>query len=182
MNDNLMDGVQHGVVPPTIDNGRAARSVAGNATHSSAGFDTVVRVPADDAASRQVRSARRGTPRARRMSLSLIHLDVWSVSKVTFLLAVAGGIIQVVAAALVWTLLNVAGVFDRITQIFSSTGLDTGGLDLTNILSLGTVVSAVTIFSIVEAVLVTLLVAIVTLLYNVVSNLVGGIHMTLGDD
>ena len=40
----------------------------------------------------------------------------------------------------------------------------------------------VTIFSIVEVVLITLLVTIITLLYNVVTALVGGVHVTLGDD
>ena len=38
------------------------------------------------------------------------------------------------------------------------------------------------VLSIVEVVLITVLVVIFTLLYNVVSTLVGGIHVTLGDD
>ena len=116
------------------------------------------------------------------MSLSLTRIDAWSAAKVAFMLSIAVGIIQVVAAALLWTVLDVAGVFDQVTQIVSSTGLDAGGFDLVSVLSLSTVLSAVTIFSIVEVVLITLLVVIVTLLYNVVSTLVGGVHVTLGDD
>ena len=123
--------------------------------------------------------ARRGAPRARRMSLSLTRIDAWSAAKVAFMLSIAGGIIQIVA---LWLLLNVVGVFDQVTQIVSSTGLDAGGFDLANVLSLSTVLSAVTIFSIIEVVLFTVLVVILTLLYNVVSTLVGGIHVTLGDD
>ncbi len=73
---------------------------------------------------------------------------------------------------LLWLLLNVVGVFDQVTQIVSSTGLDAGGFDLANVLSLSTVLSAVTIFSIIEVVLFTVLVVILTLLYNVVSTLV----------
>jgi len=125
--------------------------------------------------------ARRGAPRARRMSLSLTRIDAWSAAKVAFMLSIAGGIIQIVAVTLLW-LLNVVGVFDQVTQIVSSTGLDAGGFDLANVLSLSTVLSAVTIFSIIEVVLFTVLVVILTLLYNVVSTLVGGIHVTLGDD
>ena len=124
--------------------------------------------------------ARRGAPRARRMSLS--RIDAWSAAKVAFMLSIAGGIIQIVAVTLLWLLLNVVGVFDQVTQIVSSTGLDAGGFDLANVLSLSTVLSAVTIFSIIEVVLFTVLVVILTLLYNVVSTLVGGIHVTLGDD
>ena len=124
--------------------------------------------------------ARRGAPRARRMSLSLTRIDAWSAAKVAFMLSIAGGIIQIVAVTLLW--LNVVGVFDQVTQIVSSTGLGAGGFDLANVLSLSTVLSAVTIFSIIEVVLFTVLVVILTLLYNVVSTLVGGIHVTLGDD
>ena len=78
--------------------------------------------------------------------------------------------------------LNVVGVFDQLTQIVASTGLDAGGLNLTDVFSLSSVLSAVTIFSIIEIVLFTLLAAIVALIYNVVSSLVGGVHITLGDD
>ena len=131
----------------------------------------------------KVREKRRGgAPRARRMSLSLTRIDAWSAAKVAFMLSIAGGSIQIVAVDLLWGMLNVVGVFDQVTQIVSSTGLDAGGFDLTNVFSLGTVLSAVTIFSIVEVVLITVLVVIFTLLYNVVSTLVGGIHVTLGDD
>lgn len=121
-------------------------------------------------------------PRARRMSLSLVRVDAWSVAKVTFLLSVAGGIIQVIAAGLVWLFLNMVGVFDQVTQIVSSTGLDSNGFNLADVFSLPTVLSAVTIFSIVEIVIITILSAIIALLYNVVGSLVGGIHITLGDD
>ena len=74
-------------------------------------------------------------------------------------------IIQVVASAIVWVLLDVVGVFSQITQIVSSTGLDAGGFDLKNVLSLTTVVSGVTIFSIVEVVIFTLLATIAALIY-----------------
>lgn len=125
---------------------------------------------------------RRGAPRARRMSLSLTRIDAWSAAKVAFMLSIAGGIIQIIAAGLLWAMLNVVGVFDQVTQIVSSTGLDAGGFDLTNVFSLSTVLSAVTILSIFEVILITILVVIITLLYNVVSTLVGGVHVTLGDD
>ncbi len=125
---------------------------------------------------------RRGAPRARRMSLSLTRIDAWSAAKVAFMLSIAGGIIQIVAAGMLWATLDVVGVFDQVTQIVSSTGLDAGGFDLTNVFSLSTVLSVVTILSIFEVILITVLVVIITLLYNVVSTLVGGVHVTLGDD
>ncbi|KFJ01411.1 MULTISPECIES: DUF3566 domain-containing protein [Bifidobacterium] len=127
-------------------------------------------------------AVRRGTPRARRMNLSLTRLNVWSVAKVSFMMSIAGALIQIVAAALVWLLLNAVGVFDQITQIVASTGLNADGFNLAQVFSLPTVLSAVTIFSIVEIVLLTILAVVVAAIYNVVSSLVGGVHVTLGDD
>ncbi|GGI15069.1 hypothetical protein GCM10007377_14070 [Galliscardovia ingluviei] len=121
-------------------------------------------------------------PRARRMKLSVTHVDPWSVTKVSFLLSIALGVIQLVAVALVWVLLNSIGLFDNITQLVSTTGLDSGNMDIGSLFSLGTVLSATTIFSIVEIVLLTVLATIGAFLYNIVSALVGGVHVTLGDD
>ncbi|WP_291526888.1 DUF3566 domain-containing protein [Bifidobacterium sp. UBA744] len=122
----------------------------------------------------------RRVPRARRMKLSLTHVDPWSVAKVSFLLAIAGAIIQIVAVSLIWALLNMIGLFDSVNSMISSTGLS--GLDLSSVLSFGTVISATTILSIFEVVLIMVLATIGAFLYNVVCALVGGIHLTLGDD
>ncbi|MFT8356778.1 DUF3566 domain-containing protein [Bifidobacterium aquikefiri] len=136
----------------------------------------------------KVRSAQRtpgkkpSVPRARRMKLSVTRVDPWSVTKVSFLLAIAGGIVQIVAVGFIWFLLNSIGLFDSVTQLVSETGLDAGSFDLASVLSLGTVLSATTIFSIFEVVLVMVLATIGAFLYNLVSALVGGVHVILGDD
>ena len=188
MSENLEDNEPR-IIPPAVGNTqnehvepligtehapRVARSVSSDPEESA--------LPSSGAATPVRPAARRGAPRARRMSLSLTRIDAWSAAKVAFMLSIAGGIIQIVAVTLLWLLLNVVGVFDQVTQIVSSTGLDAGGFDLKNVLSLTTVVSGVTIFSIVEVVIFTLLATIAALIYNVVSSLVGGVHVTLGDD
>ncbi|RMA44513.1 DUF3566 domain-containing protein [Bifidobacterium sp. wkB344] len=157
--------------PPASAAGRTASGRSARTTASAAAAP--VKAPS---------TTRPHVPRARRMQLSLTRLEPWSVAKVTFLLSIAGAIIQVVAAALLWILLNAMGLFDNLTQVISKTGLDAGGFDLGQVLSLGTVLSSVTIFSIFEIVLVVALVTIFAFLYNLVSSLVGGIHVTLGDD
>lgn len=127
-------------------------------------------------------SAPKTKPRARRMKVSVTKVDAWSVAKVTFLLTVAGGIIQVVASGVIWELLNLVGVFDKFSQIVSSTGLSGSGIHISDILSLPSVLSFITLVSVGEIVLITLVSTILALIYNVVSVLVGGIHVTLGDD
>ena len=179
MSDNREENVREGDRPAAI---RPEHRESLNEGHAPRVARFVLNQRAEHERDRSPRSPRRGTPRARRMNLSLTRLDAWSVAKVTFLLGVAGGIIQIVAAALVWALLNAVGVFDQVTQIVSSTGLDSSGFNLSDVFSISTVLSAVTIFSIIEVILFTLLSTIIALLYNVVSSLVGGVHMTLGDD
>jgi len=181
MSENLEDNEPR-IIPPAVGNTqnehvepligtehapRVARSVSSDPEESA--------LPSSGAATPVRPAPRRSAPRARRMSLSLTRVDAWSVAKVTFMLSIAVAIIQVVASAIVWVLLDVVGVFSQITQIVSSTGLDAGGFDLKNVLSLTT-------FSIVEVVIFTLLATIAALIYNVVSSLVGGVHVTLGDD
>lgn len=162
---------------PSAHVGRVARSVIGESGMNGSSAHAPASVPPADRPKK-----RRGTPRARRMNLSITHVSAWSAAKVSFLLGIAGGIIQIVAVLIVWLLLNAVGVFEQITTIVKSTGLDTGSFDLASIISLPTVLSATTIFSIVEVIIFTLLVMILTLLYNVVTALVGGVHVTLGDD
>lgn len=125
---------------------------------------------------------RSSVPRARRMKLSLTKIDPWSVTKVSFLLSVALMIIQIVAVLLIWLLLDSIGVFSNFDSIVSSTGLSSDNNTIASILSLPTVLSVTTILSIFETVLLTALATIGAFLYNIVSALVGGVHVTLGDD
>lgn len=121
-------------------------------------------------------------PKARRMKLSLTKVDPWSVAKVSFLLAIALGIIQIVAVAVFWWLLSTVGVFDQVNTMISQTGLNTSSMDISSFLGFGQVTSWVTIFSVFEVLLIVIIATIGAFLYNVVSALVGGVHVTLGDD
>lgn len=120
-------------------------------------------------------------PRARRMKLSVTKISPWSVAKVAFMLSIAMGIIQTICVAILYAVIDAAGVFDKISSLVSQTGL-ASNFNVSSILSMGQVLSAVVIFSVFEVVLLVLLSVIFTFLYNVVSSLVGGVHVTLGDD
>ena len=184
-NTNATEAVEPVDQPRGLDDApREARSVSSQSTASekSHTFPTATSTTPTGVPVRPAPSGKRGTPRARRMNLSLTHVNAWSVAKVTFMLSIAGAIIEVLAAALVWLLLDAVGVFDQLNNIVSSTGLAADSLNLSSVFSLSTVLSVVTILAIVGVVLVTLLATIIALLYNVISALVGGIHITLGDD
>jgi hypothetical protein len=133
---------------------------------------------------RPVRPIRRvRVPKARRMRLSVVKVDPWSVAKVSFMLSIAMGIIQVACVTILWWILSTVGVFDKVSSLVSSAGLSgKNGFDIMNFFGLSRVVSAVALFSIFEVVLIVILSVIGAFLYNVVSSLVGGVHVTLGDD
>ncbi|MCI1984435.1 MAG: DUF3566 domain-containing protein [Bifidobacteriaceae bacterium] len=121
-------------------------------------------------------------PKARRMKLSLTKVDPWSVAKVSFLLSIAFGIIQIIAVSILWWLLSAVGLFDKLNTVISSTGLSSSGVDVNSFLGFGQVISWVTIFAVFEVLLIVILATVSAFLYNVVSSLVGGVHLTLGDD
>ena len=125
---------------------------------------------------------KKSVPRARRMKLSLTQIDPWSVTKVSFMLLIAVALIQVIAVVFLYYVLQAVGVFDSLTSIVSSAGLNSKGFDIASFISLGRVLSIFTIVSVFEIVVRTVLAAIGAFLYNIVSSLVGGIHVTLGDD
>lgn len=125
---------------------------------------------------------KKSVPRARRMKLSLTQVDPWSVTKVSFMLLIAGALIQLIAVIFLYFVLQAAGVFDSLTSIVSSAGLNSSSFDISSFISLGRVISIFTIISVFEIVVGTVLAAIGAFLYNIVSSLVGGIHVTLGDD
>lgn len=125
---------------------------------------------------------KKSVPRARRMKLSLTQIDPWSVTKVSFMLLIAVALIQVIAVVFLYYVLQAVGVFDSLTSIVSSAGLNSKGFDIASFISLGRVLSIFTIVSVFEIVMGTVLAAIGAFLYNIVSSLVGGIHVTLGDD
>lgn len=128
----------------------------------------------------------RPAPKAkvRRARLLVSKVDPWSVLKMAFLLSVALGIVTVVAAIVLWTVLDLTGIFDRVNGLLDQiAGSETGpAFDLRTYASLGQVASFATIIAVVNVVLLTALAMLSAILYNISSTLVGGIGVTLTDD
>lgn len=126
-----------------------------------------------------VRPDRAGGPR--RVRLTVSRVDPWSVMKLSFLLSVALGIMVVVASAMVWFVLDSMHVFADIEELLTSIGSE-NFLQLMDYLKFDRVMSFATIVGVVDVLLLTALGTIGAFLYNIVSALVGGLHVTLTDD
>ncbi|WP_242607986.1 DUF3566 domain-containing protein [Xylanimonas ulmi] len=118
----------------------------------------------------------------RRVRLTVSRVDPWSIMKLAFLLAVAIGIMTVVAAAVFWYVLDGLQVFDKVQQFINEVVGQQTNVDLTQFVAFDRVVSLATLVAVVNVVLLTALSTIMALLYNITAALVGGVHVTLTDD
>ena len=122
--------------------------------------------------------------KARRARLLVSKVDPWSVLKMAFLLSVALGIVTVIAAIVLWSVLDTMGLFETVNSYVNEIQGKEGGVpfDLLAIVSLGQVASFSTIVAVVNVVLLTTLSVLSAVLYNISATLVGGIGVTLTDD
>jgi hypothetical protein len=121
--------------------------------------------------------------KVRRARLLISKVDPWSVLKMAFLLSVALGIVTVVAAIVLWTVLDLTGIFDQVDSLLGTlAGSEGGGFELKKVASLGQVASFATIIAVVNVVLLTALSMLSAVLYNISATLVGGVGVTLTDD
>ncbi|RYV51888.1 DUF3566 domain-containing protein [Pengzhenrongella frigida] len=125
-------------------------------------------------------AAREGAPR--RVRLAVSRVDPWSVMKLSFLLSVAIGIMIVVAAAVVWFVLDGLAVFTQANDMVTEIIGDESPIDILQYVAFSRVVSGATVVAVVDVVLLTALSTIGAFLYNITAALVGGVNLTLTDD
>jgi ABC-type Fe3+ transport system permease subunit len=123
-------------------------------------------------------------PRTRTARLRVAKADPWSVMKVSFLLSIALGICTIVAAAVLWMVMNAMGVFSTVGGTISeATGSnESNGFDLQSFLSLPHVLMFTTIIAVIDVVLATALATLGAFIYNLSAGFVGGIELTLAED
>jgi Transmembrane domain of unknown function (DUF3566) len=130
-------------------------------------------------------STRRGA-RVRKARLRLLRVDPWSVMKTAFLLSVALGITLFVAVAVLWSVLDAAGVFtavgDLVADLTTAEGNPESAFRLENYTALSRVLGFTTLIAVVDVVLVTALATLGAFLYNLSANLLGGLEVTLAED
>lgn len=138
-------------------------------------------VPDDDLSSGMVVSpapAGRQVVTVRRARVAVTRIDPWSVMKLSFVLSLALVVIFMVAAAILWWVLNASGVFDQLnTSLQSITG--TSNLRLQDIAPLGRVMGIGALIGLIDVVLLTALATLATFLFNLTTGLVGGVDVVL---
>ncbi|MEV6394946.1 DUF3566 domain-containing protein [Streptomyces sp. NPDC051907] len=136
------------------------------------------------AAVRHPRTGARTTPRTRKARLRVAKADPWSVMKVSFLLSIALGICTVIAAAVLWMVMDAMGVFSTVGGTISeATGSnESNGFDLQSFLSLPRVLIFTSVIAVIDVVLATALATLGAFIYNLSAGFVGGVELTLAED
>ncbi|WP_104526410.1 DUF3566 domain-containing protein [Blastococcus atacamensis] len=128
---------------------------------------------------RAAKSAGRGPRRAR---LQLRHIDTWSALKISLVLSIALFFIWMVAVGLLYLVLNGLGVFDTINGLVGQlgSGSESGG-GSSEALTPGVVFGGAAMIGAINVVLLTALCTVGTYIYNLCSDLVGGLEVTLSE-
>lgn len=124
------------------------------------------------------RTAGRGPRRAR---LQLRHIDTWSALKISLVLSIALFFIWMVAVGVLYGVLNGLGVFDTLNELFGQLGSENGSEEASEVLTPGVVFGGAAIIGAINIVLLTALCTVGTFIYNMCSDLVGGLEVTLSE-
>lgn len=101
------------------------------------------------------------------------HVDVWSVFKLSLLFFFVCGIVWLIAVLIVW---NVINAFGWVTQVEELTGKLVGGAFR---LDSGTLLEAAVLIDLVAVGGFTIGATLLAVLYNLISDVVGGVKMTV---
>jgi hypothetical protein len=126
----------------------------------------------------QVATARRGPRKAR---LVIKHIDPWTVMKLSFVVSVVMLAVVVVAVAIVYGVLGKMGVWTQINTLVNEVSPTTTSSALHSPVSAGRVVGVAAVIGAINVVLLTALSTLGAAIYNLISDLVGGIEVTLTD-
>ena len=121
--------------------------------------------------------AAKGGRGPRRARLQLRHIDTWSAFKISFVLSIALFFIWMVAVGVLYGVLSGLGVFDTLNELFGQLSSSGGG----NVITPGVVFGAAAVIGAVNIILLTALGTVTTFIYNLCSDLVGGLELTLSE-
>lgn len=112
----------------------------------------------------------------KQVRLRLVHIDFWSAMKVAAILGLVLGIIQVVVTFVMWTLFQVVGLFGKIDEVMRDI-LAQPEFTVTSILSLPQVMMFTLLVAVLNFVVITVLGAVIAVLYNLSVRITGGLQV-----
>ena len=128
-------------------------------------------------------SGSEGIRNPRRARLYVTRVDPWSVTKAAFVLALALGIVLVVAVGVVWYVLDATGTFLAVSKTIDEVvGSANTGFDLMSYVEFSRVMGVAVVIASVEIVLVSVFATLFAVMYNLSVGLTGGVEVVLSDE
>jgi hypothetical protein len=123
----------------------------------------------------------KGARGPRRARLQLRHVDTWSALKISLVLSIAMFFIWMVAVGVLYGVLSGLGVFETLNDLFGQLGTASGGEGGSEVITPGIVFGGAAVIGAINIVLMTALCTVAAFIYNMCSDLVGGLEVTLSE-
>lgn len=166
--------------------GGAARAAETSRRSSAVGAAAAATTAAGAGASaaRTSSTRRLGTRRTRKARLRLARLDPWSVMKTTFLFSIAFGIMMMVIAWVLWTVLSGSGALDSVNQFMTTLigDQDGGRFQVEDWINGPRVLGFAALIAAIDVVILTAVATLFAFLYNLAATVIGGLEVTLAED
>jgi hypothetical protein len=157
------------------------QAVTGSAPAAAGAAPAATVGPTDKGRARGRGPAKVGGRGPRRARLQLRHVDIWSAFKISLVLSVALFFIWMVAVGVLYGVLGGLGVFDTLNELFGQLGTASGSEAGGDVVTPGVVFGGAALIGAINIVLMTALCTVGTFIYNLCSDLVGGLELTLSE-
>ena len=120
----------------------------------------------------------------RRAKLRVVHVDPWSVTKASFLLSIAFGIMCVVAVFLIFSIMSASGLWDSVNNTIQGVvdQKPKDAFDIKDYVGMSRVMGVTMLISAIDVVIITALATLGAFIYNMAAALLGGVEVTLAED
>lgn len=136
--------------------------------------------PAEEPRPRRPVAQSVGSRGPRRASLQIKHVDPWSTLKLSLVLSIALFLVWMIAVGILYLVLDGLDVWDRINETFSDfVTVSDPGTTADPLIGPQQVFSVAGIIGLVNIVLLTALTTVSSFVYNISSDLAGGVELTL---
>jgi hypothetical protein len=119
--------------------------------------------------------------KGRRARLTVKRIDPWSTLKFSFIYGLAGMIVLLVAVVVLYGVVDAMGVIDSLRSFLADVSSDPTGGGLAVWLNFSRVILVAAILGLINVVLFTAFATLTAFIYNVCTDIVGGVEVTLAE-
>lgn len=111
----------------------------------------------------------------KQVRLRLVHVDVWSATRLAFLLSLVLSLAMVLATFLIWLVASQAGLFAQLNSLLSTLSAGDQSFNVTSMFGIGRLMGFSLLLAVVSTVFGTLFGFLCALLYNLAVRVSGGL-------